>query len=70
MAGQAMCRRLRRRPSGALLAARSLFFGGKATAGFSAAAGARPGAVSASSHAEYNSDINALNCHLTVIEIT
>jgi hypothetical protein len=52
------------------VAAGSIFFGGKASAGFSTAVGARLRAVSTSSHAEYNRDINALNCHPTVIEIT
>jgi hypothetical protein len=70
MIGQAMFRSPAAEAIAGAFAAGSLFFGGKASAGFSSGAGARICAVSASSHAEYNNDINALNCHPTVIEIT
>jgi len=66
MIGQAMFRS----PAAEAIAAGSIFFGGKASAGFSTGAGTCICTVSASGSAEYNSDISALNCHPTVIEIT
>jgi hypothetical protein len=67
MIGQAMFRSSAAEAIAGAIAAGSIFFGGKASAGFSTGAGTCICTVSAPGSAEYNSDISALNCHPTVI---